>query len=80
MTWIQTIITFLIGYLLGRWEQPEFRSSVQGLAQNVKKKLKKKQKLGAVQTLTPEEMRIRKNPVLKAEDEEMGKVIEEHIL
>lgn len=81
MTWIETLIVFVVGYWFGSRSRPleEAASSVQGLARKVKRKVTK-QRLGGIERLSAEELLIRKTPYLREEEEEMERVIEEDVL
>jgi len=81
LTWITTLITFLIGYALGVNSQtPEkaikLREELGLKLRRAKRKLGKG-RVGGISKLTAQEQVIRNNPTLKAEEEEMTKVLDD---
>ena len=73
MIWIQTIITFLVGYALGvHSEAPE---KAQRVIRKARRSLRKG-RVGGITKLTAEEQKIRDNPTLREEEEAMGEILD----
>lgn len=73
-TWLTTIITFLIGFYLGR-TNGEVPENIKVAVRKVRRKVTG-QKLGGINKLTPTQQAIADNPRLKAEEEAMEELLE----